>query len=133
MSRLVVTLAVFLVLSGSVKFVTGGIFPPSFYSNLNTGTDDNSVDPQNDESVGTISEDDFTAMRIEYIKNQILKKLRLKEKPQIAISDLPKPIQDNENQLLSDHDTDLSMFDDDFYAKTTQAIVLPYEGIIWKF
>lgn len=130
MSRVVVTLAVFLVLSGSVNLVTGGIFPPSFYSNLNTGTDDNSVDPQNDESVGTISEDDFTAMRIEYIKNQILKKLRLKEKPQIAISDLPKPIQDNENQLLSDHDMDLSMFDDDFYAKTTQAIVLPYEGII---
>lgn len=130
MYRVVVTLAVILVLSGSVKLVTGGIFPPSFYSNFNTETDDNSVDPQNDESVGTISEDDITAMRIEYIKNQILKKLRLKEKPQIAISDLPKPIQDNENQLLSDHDTDLSLFDDDFYAKTTQAIVLPYEGII---
>lgn len=134
MYRIMLTLALILVLSGSVRCVAGGIFPSSFYFRSVTPTEipqENSVDSEIGDSdpVGAISEADFTALRIEYIKNQILKKLRLKEKPQITIADLPKPIKENEN-LLPNQDTNFfSRYDDDFYGKTTQAVVLPYEGI----
>ncbi|XP_019765468.2 bone morphogenetic protein 2 [Dendroctonus ponderosae] len=132
MYRIMLTLVYIFVLSGSVRYVAGGIFPSSFYFRSVTQSEipqENSVDSEIDDpdTVGTISEADFTALRIEYIKNQILKKLRLKEKPQITIADLPKPIKENEN-LLPNQDTNFfSRYDDDFYGKTTQAVVLPYE------
>lgn len=138
MYRAMLTLVIILALSGSVKHVSAGIFPSSFYFRAVSEPEtlqENSVDAKVDESdsYGTISEEDFTALRIEYIKNQILKKLRLKEKPQITLADLPKPIKEYEN-LLPDQDMNLmSRYDDDFYGKTTQAIVLPYEGKIFNF
>ncbi|CAH0562007.1 unnamed protein product [Brassicogethes aeneus] len=73
----------------------------------------------------TVSEQEFTALRIEYIKNQILKKLRLKEKPTTTIENLPLPLRENYSLLP---ETDENFFSpDEFYAKTTQAIVFPYE------
>lgn len=76
----------------------------------------------------SVTEDEFTKIRIEYIKNQILKKLRLKEKPTVAFGNLPKPVKEYEN-LLPDQDMNLqSSYSDDFYGKTTQAIIFPYEG-----
>nr|XP_023024639.1 growth/differentiation factor 8-like [Leptinotarsa decemlineata] len=85
---------------------------------------ENSVDGENNFSA---TENEFTKLRIEYIKNQILKKLRLKEKPNISVTDLPKPVKEYEHFLPS-HDANIqSSFSDDFYGKTTQAIIFPYE------
>lgn len=76
----------------------------------------------------TVTEEEFTALRIEYIKNQILKKLRLKKKPKISGAHLPKAVTENEALLpRSDEYVEPNYFDD-FYGKTTQAIVFPYEG-----
>lgn len=72
-----------------------------------------------------ISEKEFTALRIEYIKNQILKKLRLKEMPTSTIDDLPIPLK--EDNFLPQADDNL-IGSDDFYGKTTQAIIFPSEG-----
>lgn len=86
-------------------------------------------DPEDDSSSNdeyTVSEKEFTAFRIEYIKNQILKKLRLKEKPQVAIGDLPNPIKEYENLLPEQHEMQ-NGYSEDFYGKTTQAIIFPYE------
>lgn len=74
-------------------------------------------------------ESEITALRIEYIKNQILKKLRLKEKPSITlpIAGLPKPVTENEN-LFPRQDQTGAEYNDDYYGKTTQAIIFPHEG-----
>lgn len=73
---------------------------------------------------------EITALRIEYIKNQILKKLRLKEKPSISlpISGLPKPVTENENLFPKTQDQS-DEYNDDYYGKTTQAIIFPHEGM----
>ncbi|KAJ8985862.1 hypothetical protein NQ317_006236 [Molorchus minor] len=73
------------------------------------------------------TKNEFTRIRIEYIKYQILKKLRLKEKPTVSVGKLPKPVKEYEN-LLPDQDMSVqSDYSDDFYGKTTQAIIFPYE------
>ncbi|CAG9816776.1 unnamed protein product [Phaedon cochleariae] len=94
-----------------------------FFSNTEENeVQDNAIDMQD----YSVTEDELTKLRIEYIKNQILKKLRLKEKPTIAGGDLPKPVKEYE-QLLPPQDMGLeSSYSDDFYGKTTQAIVFPY-------
>lgn len=95
------------------------------FSSNDNQIEENSVDKQQPEFPVS---DEFTAIRIEYIKNQILKKLRLKEKPTVDIGELPKPVRDYEN-ILPDQDMMVeSGYSDDFYGKTTQAIVFPYEG-----
>lgn len=81
----------------------------------------------------TITSEEFTALRIEYIKNQILKKLRLKEKPQVSMPQLPKPVKEIDSILSSINDDDIDDgYSDDFYGKTTQAIIFPYEGNIFN-
>lgn len=65
-------------------------------------------------------------MRIEYIKYQILKKLRLKEKPLISMKDLQKT-KEYANLLPNQEDHFQNPYDDDFYGKTTQAVIFPYE------
>ncbi|XP_060537411.1 inhibin beta chain-like [Cylas formicarius] len=121
---------------GCDRYVVGAIFNyklPSFHLTSDGGDFpyDNGIDnsdyPKPVSQMVSISEDEFTALRIEYIKNQILKKLRLKEKPQISVTDLPTPVKEYES-LLPDQDMNLqSNYDDDFYGKTTQAIIFPYE------
>lgn len=76
----------------------------------------------------SVTEEEFTALRIEYIKNQILKKLRLKKKPKITGAHLPKAVTENEALLPRSDDFVENNYFDDFYGKTTQAIVFPYEG-----
>lgn len=77
----------------------------------------------------SITPEEFTALRIEYIKNQILKKLRLKEKPQVSMPHLPKPVRENDSILPSMHDDEVNDgYSENFYGKTTQAIIFPYEG-----
>lgn len=73
-----------------------------------------------------MSEDELTALRIEFVKNQILKKLRLSERPQVSVEDLPRPVTetmlplpevDNRNRQL-----------EDYYAKTTKKFIFLQEG-----
>lgn len=75
----------------------------------------------------TVTEEELTALRIEYIKNQILKKLRLKKKPIVSIANLPKPVTEDDNLLPKGYDQSTPSPFDDFYGKTTQAIIFPYE------
>lgn len=106
--------------SGGVPSVFG-----AFFSNNEKQIDENSVDNSRPEV--SVAENEFTALRIEYIKNQILKKLRLKEKPTVSVGDLPIPVKEYEN-FLPDDDLLQSSYSDDFYGKTTQAIIFPDEG-----
>lgn len=80
-------------------------------------------------------EKEITALRIEYIKNQILKKLRLKEKPSVAlpIAGLPKPVTEDENLFPRSQEDSASEYSDDYYGKTTQAIIFPHEGTTRSF
>lgn len=71
----------------------------------------------------------ITTLRIEYIKNQILKKLRLKEKPAVSLDNLPDIVKENDYIMSKIRDDIDEEYSDDFYAKTTRAIVFPYEGI----
>lgn len=90
-----------------------------------------------DEQANTIHEVDqhsfsdsiLTTLRIEYIKNQILKKLRLKEKPAVSLENIPQIVKENDyimSKIRGDVTDDA--YSDDFYARTTRAIVFPYEG-----
>lgn len=94
-----------------------------------------------DEQSNTIQEVDqhasfsdsvVTSLRIEYIKNQILNKLRLKEKPAVSLDNLPRIVKENDYIMSKirdeDDDDDEDGYSDDFYAKTTRVIVFPYEG-----
>lgn len=76
-----------------------------------------------------MSENELTNLRIEYVKNQILHKLRLTERPApIAKDDLPEPIQEG-YAIQSEDDTDyLNRHLDDYYAKTTQKIIFLTRG-----
>lgn len=86
------------------------------------------VEPPQIAAEYSVTEQELTALRIEYIKNQILKKLRLKQKPTIAFANLPRPVREYGN-LIPEHEDHLrSSYSDDFYGKTTQAFIFPYEG-----
>lgn len=75
-----------------------------------------------------MTEEQLTELRIKYVKNQILKKLKLSEKPQVSISSLPKPVAEGATIRLDSEENELSGIQDDFYAKTTQKIIFPEIG-----
>lgn len=77
-----------------------------------------------------ISEDELTSLRIEYVKNQILHKLRMDERPpKKSFDDLPEPIQEG-FAIQNDDNTDyLNRQLDDYFAKTTQKIIFLTQGI----
>jgi TGF-beta receptor len=116
----------------SLRSVFGSIFVPGTQYESQNPDSENSVaknPPQVPQTVASysVTEKEFTALRIEYIKNQILKKLRLKEKPTIAFAELPKPVKEYDNLIPDQDDNMHSSYTDDFFGKTTQAIVFPYE------
>lgn len=120
-----------------IRSVFGAILdtrPPAAVSSSETTSSSCSGCPQKyreidqDHKRYTVTEEELTALRIEYIKNQILRKLRLKEKPTVAMAPLPKPVTEDENLLPRTHDDSSPSPFDDFYGKTTQAIIFPYEG-----
>lgn len=126
----------------STRSVFGSFFDPRPHLTLSSSTtcvgctkkftvveSDNSKIVVSEPEKYSITQEEFTALRIEYIKNQILKKLRLKEKPTVS---LPKPLTENE-AILPNIPVEDDMYDpygDDFYGKTTRAIIFPYEGNI---
>lgn len=111
---------------------------------LNEIADDSSdFEPTNDESIKKVaanctkckqnsvkmSELELNNLRIEYVKNQILHKLRLTERPApVSKDELPEPIQEG-YAIQNDDDTDyLNRHLDDYYAKTTQKIIFLTRG-----
>lgn len=78
-----------------------------------------------------MSENELTNLRIEYVKNQILHKLRLTERPApISKDELPEPVQEGYAiSSIADTNTDfLNRHLDDYFAKTTQKIIFLSKG-----
>ncbi|XP_075218457.1 activin beta chain dawdle [Lycorma delicatula] len=76
-----------------------------------------------------LTDAEITEIRIEYIKQQILKKLRLKEPPKITSNFspiyLPEPLKIKPPEEKSNKD------EDDFYGKTDQIVLFPVDGGSW--
>lgn len=73
-----------------------------------------------------MTEEELTALRIEFVKNQILKKLRLTERPNVSIKDLPRPITE---KLVPFPDTEnVNQQLEDYYGKTTKKFIFLQEG-----
>lgn len=80
---------------------------------------------------GDLSVEELTEARIEFVKQQILKKLRLSKKPAVAlpVNSLPMPVA--QGQTLSEG-TDKPAEFDDYYGRTEQKIIFPTEGEFYK-
>lgn len=80
----------------------------------------------------SLTNPELTSLRIEFIKQQILEKLRLKEPPTVKKSTkLPKALVNNPAILKRTEDTRKAEEEevaDDFYGKTDQVILFPQEG-----
>lgn len=76
---------------------------------------------------GDLSVTELTEARLEFVKQQILKKLRLSKKPAVAlpVNSLPMPVA--QGQTLGEP-TDKPPEFDDYYGRTEQKIVFPKEG-----
>lgn len=98
--------------------------------NLRTSTEKSTSScPKCQQNSVKVSEESLTELRIEFVKNQILQKLRLTERPpqSLLIDALPKPIADGDTiQMEIDEKPDPRL--DDFYAKTTQKIIFLTRG-----
>lgn len=73
----------------------------------------------------------LTELRVEYVKQQILKKLRLSKPPEvsISISTLPKPlINGHVLELRPGEPLEPENQAESFYGKTDQIVVFPNEG-----
>ncbi|ALC39818.1 daw [Drosophila busckii] len=73
--------------------------------------------------VEQISEEALRTLRIEFVKQQILEKLRLKESPNVAAVELPKPIFEGVT-LAQSTETGKHKEYDDYYARTNQKFIL---------
>lgn len=71
-----------------------------------------------------MTEEQLTELRIEYVKNQILKKLKLKEPPKVSLSDLPRPVIEGATMERAE-DESTGGIPDEYYAQTTQKIFFP--------
>lgn len=81
---------------------------------------------------GDLSVDELTEARIEIVKQQILKKLRLEKKPELAIpvNSLPMPVA--QGQTFSSGTEKPNDFDE-YYGRTEQKIIFPVEGELFNF
>lgn len=80
-----------------------------------------------------INKDPLTELRVEYVKEQILKKLRLSKPPVVSmpLSTLPKPlINGNVLELRPGEPLVPDKPAESFYGKTDQIVVFPHEGKI---
>lgn len=84
---------------------------------------------QQNKQIERITETELTDLRIQFVKNQILKKLRLTEKPQVIQRDIPKPVVDGATIIEPNHDDNtINRMFDDYYGTTTQKIIFLKEG-----
>lgn len=75
-----------------------------------------------------MTEQELTELRIEYVKKQILRKLKLKERPQVSVTHIPKPVAEGATIQFDDSDDVQQRVSEEFYAKTTQKIIFPQLG-----
>lgn len=71
-----------------------------------------------------MTEGQLTKLRIEYVKNQILKKLRMTKRPNVSATNLPRPIA--EGSMINAEDEEEQQLNnafEQFYGKTTQKII----------
>lgn len=90
---------------------------------------------QNKVTVREIKHDPFlTELRVEYVKQQILKKLRLSKPPEVSmpLSTLPKPLISNVLELRPGAPPEPERPAENFYGKTDQIVVFPNEGTVWR-
>lgn len=79
-----------------------------------------------------MNEDEVTKLRIEYVKNEILNKLRMNERPPLkeVLDELPEPVQEGhtmeENEDKNTGSINLNV--EDYFAKTTQKIIFLTQG-----
>lgn len=69
-----------------------------------------------------MTEEELTNLRIEYVKNQILKKLRMTERPNVSATNLPRPIAEGSMITEGEEEQQNQAFEQ-FYGKTTQKII----------
>lgn len=91
-------------------------------------------------SARVVTDDELTRLRIAFAKNQILKKLRLTDIPNVRLSGVPRPVAEGATYRQRDSNVDGSDANadgydeenmniaDDFYAKTNQKIIFPELG-----
>ena len=73
----------------------------------------------------------LTELRVEYVKQQILKKLRLSKPPEVSISlsTLPKPlINGHVLELRLEAPLEPEKQEESFYGKTDDVVIFPNEG-----
>lgn len=75
-----------------------------------------------------MSEEELKKLRIEYVKNQILRKLRLTERPNVSASNIPRPVAEGATINVDGEDEFQQRRSDDYFAKTTQKIIFPHLG-----
>lgn len=112
-----------------------------WYTFLPHSSSESSISEENDcvdcaqNKINIIDPDPFlTELRVEYVKQQILKKLRLSKPPEVSmpLSTLPKPlINGNVLELRPGAPPEPEKPAEHFYGKTDQIIVFPNEGTIW--
>lgn len=90
---------------------------------------ENDVDEKGTEA--DIEDARIRSLRLQHVQNQILRKLRMRERPNVSATrgTLPLPVREGATMLPRDITHDLEeKFTDDFYAKTEQKIVFPDDG-----
>lgn len=70
-----------------------------------------------------MTEEELTKLRIEYVKNQILQKLRMTERPNVSATNLPRPIAEGSMIFPDDEEEQQNHAREQFYGKTTQKII----------
>ncbi|XP_031629954.1 growth/differentiation factor 8 [Contarinia nasturtii] len=70
-----------------------------------------------------MTEEELTKLRIEYVKNQILKKLQMTERPNVSAANLPRPIAEGSMIFPEDEEEQQNHAFEQFYGKTTQKII----------
>lgn len=121
---------VMLILTDNILTASGGassVFGALFLRNNDKRIEENNLDEAQIEISETESK--ITALRIEFIKNQILKKLRLKERPIISVGDLPKPLIDADHPIFPNQDEEYPN-NRDYYGKTQQLVIFPKQGML---
>ncbi|XP_034474238.1 probable serine/threonine-protein kinase DDB_G0280133 isoform X3 [Drosophila innubila] len=78
---------------------------------------------ESNRQVEHITEEELRRLRIEFVKQQILEKLRLKESPNVSALELPRPIFEGVTLTQTDESSKNKDYDD-YYARTNQKFIL---------
>uniref|UniRef100_A0A1A9X484 TGF-beta family profile domain-containing protein n=1 Tax=Glossina brevipalpis TaxID=37001 RepID=A0A1A9X484_9MUSC len=77
---------------------------------------------ESNRKVAHVSEEELTQLRIEFVKHQILEKLRLKERPNVSAVGLPKPISEGVT-IEEERGSMIEKEFDDYYARTSKKFI----------